>query len=113
MRHCMNLASQIAQLKERLGAEYSQSAEYFDFARQFCIVYGAACVMHWFLYGQPTVTEGFGDPAWLACALDRLWSMMYPLDRGYHPQALAGTRQLLDSLYRQRRLFSFVDARVE
>jgi hypothetical protein len=112
LKHGTGLAAAIDALKASKGAAWTQSAECLDFAKQFCIVYGAACIIHWFLYQRSAVSEGFRDPAWLACALDRLWSMMHPLERGYDSSALERTMALLDRLYTERRLFSFVDARV-
>jgi hypothetical protein len=112
LKHGAGLSAAIDALKVSNRSGWAQSAEYFDFAKQFCIVYAAACVVHWFLNQHSAVSKGFRDPAWLACALDRLWSMMYPLERGYDSGALEKTMALLDGLYTEERLFSFVDARV-
>jgi hypothetical protein len=94
------------------GRAYAQSAEYADQAKHFCVVYAAACCIHRSVFPTESQTKQLSDSAWLCCSLDRLWSLLYPLQRSYDQASLDACLALLEQLYEEGRAFSFFDVRL-
>ncbi len=85
-----------------------QSSQLFTYAKQYCVLHGAATCLHMWLYNRARLDGYFAAGEWLALALQRLLGQLRPqpdtLPDAYHEHAAERLKHLHD----HQKLFSIV-----
>ena len=90
----------------RYGRDTATSAELFDLARQYCVLFAAASVVHLWRYGRGSLAPELDSGAVLLVCLERLRQVLHPTGRVTGAAEDAAVAGAMLALHADNRLFA-------
>lgn len=100
------LRDRVATSRARLGRGYGQSAEAFEYAKEYCVLHAAAASLHTFVASQHAVDDPLPSGALLLLQFERLHRMIRPFESLTDAAVVDEVMRVLRHLHRGDRLFS-------
>ncbi|MDX3456519.1 acyl-CoA dehydrogenase [Streptomyces sp. ME02-8801-2C] len=102
-----SLRERVTSLKASLGRDYGQSAEFFDLAKEYCLLHAAAACVHTYVHSAAALEEPLPSGALLLLQMERVRRHLRPHEAVTDAGVVNDVMRVLRRLHLENRLFSY------
>ena len=106
------MRGELEEVRARYGRDAATAAELFDLAKQYCVLFAAASVVHLWTHGRRCLTPELDSGAVLLVCLERLWQVLHPTGRVTAAAEDAAVAEAMLALHAGNRLFALRPVRL-
>jgi alkylation response protein AidB-like acyl-CoA dehydrogenase len=106
------MRAELAAVQARYGRDAATSAELFDLAKQYCVLFAGASVVHLWTHGRGSLTPELDSGAVLLVCLERLSQLLHPTARVTSAAEDAAVAGAMLTLHAGNRLFALRPVRL-